>query len=162
MASMIGMLPPFSSALARRALRATASIGFLAATVAGCRAETVAIVRDAEVRPAIAGTTTAGYFVVDNGTRDTVVVDSVTTTVTMMAELHETTIDSAGVARMRPVEALVVPPGSVVTLRPGGLHLMLMNVPEAVEAGQRIPLTLWLRGGSTLTTSAVVKARSGQ
>ncbi len=159
---MIDNFRSFSNALGRGTVRATANIVFLAATLAACRAETVAVVRDAEIRPAIAGSTTAGYFLVDNGTRDTVVVDSVTTTVTSMVELHETTIDSAGVARMRPVEALVVPPDSVVILRPGGLHLMLMNVAEPLEAGQRIPLTLWLRGGSTLVTSAVVKARGSQ
>lgn len=159
MASMIDTLLPLSNVLARRTVRAAASILFLVATLGACRAETVAVVRDAQFRPAITGSTTAGYFMVDNGTRDTVVVDSITTTVTPVAELHETTIDSAGVARMRAVEALVVPPRSVVTLRPGGLHLMLMNVAEPLEVGQRIPLTLWLRGGSTLVTSAVVKAR---
>ncbi len=159
---MTHSLPSFTNAITRDTVRALASVVFLTATFAACRAETVAVVRDAEIRPAIAGSTTAAYFLLDNGTRDTVVVDSVTTTVTGMVELHETTIDSAGVARMRPVEALVVPPDSVVTLRPGGLHLMLMNVAEPLEAGQRIPLTLWLRGGSTLVTSAVVKARASQ
>jgi len=156
---MLHNLPAPSNALVRALVRGTASMAMLAGTLAGCRAQTVAVVRDAEFRPAIAGSTTAGYFVVDNGTRDTVVVDSVTTPVTRVAELHETSIDSAGVARMHPVGALVVPPGSVVALRPGGLHLMLMDVAEPLEVGQRVPLTLWLRGGSTLVASAAVKAR---
>lgn len=158
MVSMINNLPLPSRSLARRAVQATASLGFLAVVLVGCRAETVAVVRDAQIRPAIAGTTTAGYFIVDNGTRDTVVVDSVTTAVAPVAELHETTIDEAGVARMRPVGSLVVPAGSTVTLRPGALHLMLMNVTQPLVAGQRVSLTLWLRGGSTLETSARVSA----
>lgn len=127
-------------------------------TLTACRAERVAVVRDAEIRPAIAGSTSAAYFVLDNGGSDTVVVDSVTTTVARVAELHETTIDAAGVARMKAVGALVVPPDSTVTLRPGALHLMLIDVTHPLVAGQRVTMTLWLRGGTTLVTSARVHA----
>lgn len=123
-----------------------------------CRAERVAVVRDAEVRPAIAGSTSAAYFLLQNGGRDTVVVDSVTTPAARVAELHETTIDAAGVARMRPAGPLTVPPDSAVRLRPGSLHLMLVDVAQPLTAGRRVSLTLWLRGGATLVTSAEVRA----
>lgn len=138
--------------------RVTIGVASVVLALAGCRAERVAAVRDAEIRPAIAGTTSAAYFVLDNAGRDTVVVDSVTTPAARVAELHETTIDAAGVARMRPVGLLTVPPDSAVRLRPGSLHLMLIDVTQPLTVGRRVSLTLWLRGGSTLVTSAEVRA----
>lgn len=138
----------------------TAALGGLLVLSAagGCRAERVPVVRDAEVRPAIAGSASAAYFVLENEGRDTLVVDSVTTGVARVSEVHETTIDEAGVARMRPVGPLVVPPDSTVTLRPGSIHVMLMELTEPLVAGGRVKLTLWLRGGSTMETSALVRA----
>src|SRR5688572_30358176 len=37
-------------------------------------------------------------------------------------QIHAVEIDAQGVASMRPVEALDIPPGATVTLAPAGLH----------------------------------------
>ncbi|MEO7335292.1 MAG: copper chaperone PCu(A)C [Caldimonas sp.] len=46
------------------------------------------------------------------------------------------------VMRMREVDAVDVPSGKTIELKPGGLHLMLMGLKEPLVVGQKFPLTL--------------------
>lgn len=41
--------------------------------------------------------------------------------------LHETIIDSSGMSRMQGIQEMLIPPGEVFLLEPGGKHLMLMG-----------------------------------
>ena len=48
-----------------------------------------------------------------------------------------------GVMRMRAVEGgLAIPGGTMVTLEPGGQHLMFVGVEGPFSEGERIPVTL--------------------
>jgi periplasmic copper chaperone A len=57
------------------------------------------------------------------------------------AGMH-TNIMDGGVARMRPVDAVEVAPGTPSVLRPGGLHIMLTGLKEELVEGGTLPLTL--------------------
>jgi copper(I)-binding protein len=57
------------------------------------------------------------------------------------ASLHSTTMDN-GVMRMRPLERLDVPANSRVTLKPGGMHVMLMGLKQPLSAGSTVELDL--------------------
>ena len=70
--------------------------------------------------------------------------------------VHETTLVD-GVSRMREVEQLPLAAGAHVELKPGGLHLMLMQPKSPVSEGQEIPLVLVLGDGSELQTTLVVR-----
>jgi len=52
-------------------------------------------------------------------------------------EVHETA-EEGGVARMRRVNAVEIAPGASVELRPGGLHMMFMELKGGVSAGETI------------------------
>jgi periplasmic copper chaperone A len=56
-------------------------------------------------------------------------------------QMHRSSIEN-GVARMQQLEALTVSPGSRLELKPGGVHLMLMNPRRDFEAGEVILLEL--------------------
>jgi periplasmic copper chaperone A len=56
-------------------------------------------------------------------------------------ELHETTMTD-GDMQMREVERLELAPGAVVSLSPGGMHLMLIGLVKPLKVGAVIPLTL--------------------
>jgi copper(I)-binding protein len=56
-------------------------------------------------------------------------------------ELHQSVLEGE-VVRMRRVEKLPLPPGEVVELRPGGLHLMLRGLRTSLNPGDTFPLTL--------------------
>ena len=68
----------------------------------------------------------AAYFVLTNNTDEPIHITSVTSPQFAAVEIHETTIEE-GIARMRELEALVVPARGSVTLERGGKHLMLMR-----------------------------------
>jgi copper(I)-binding protein len=56
-------------------------------------------------------------------------------------ELHSMSMDG-DVMRMRRVDAIDVPAGGTVELKPGGLHLMLMGLTAPLEPHTVVPLTL--------------------
>jgi copper(I)-binding protein len=74
-----------------------------------------------------------------------------------VAELHRTTIDAAGLARMERVEVLALPAESAVEMQPGGYHLMLMGVGQLVQ-GDTIGITLELESFGPVEVAAEVRA----
>lgn len=56
-------------------------------------------------------------------------------------ELHTMTMDG-NIMRMRPVDAIEVPAGKTVDLKPGGLHLMFMDLKGPLTTGASFALTL--------------------
>lgn len=81
----------------------------------------------------------AGFFVLTNNTDTDIRITSVTSPQFGAVEIHETTV-ADGVARMRELEALVVPARGSVTLERGGKHLMLM---QAADMGDSVALQLF-------------------
>jgi copper(I)-binding protein len=75
-------------------------------------------------------------------------------------EIHEmTTVD--GVARMRPLDGLEIKPGQTVELKPGGLHLMFMDLSSGLKAGESIKGTLTFeKAGAVDVTFRVAPAGS--
>jgi copper(I)-binding protein len=69
-------------------------------------------------------------------------------------EVHEMKMDG-DVMRMREVKAIDLPKGKTVSLEPGGFHIMLMNLPKPIAAGDMIPLTLVIESGGTQQTVEV-------
>ena len=57
------------------------------------------------------------------------------------AEVHEMKMDG-GVMKMRALPALDLPAGQAVELKPGGYHIMLMDLTTQVKEGDKVPLTL--------------------
>jgi len=62
--------------------------------------------------------------------------------------LHETVTDHSGhdddsaMVMMNSVDRLDLPPGELVTLEPGGAHLMLVELAQPLRVGARFALTL--------------------
>jgi hypothetical protein len=72
-------------------------------------------------------------------------------------EIHTMSMDG-GVMRMRQLESgLEVPAGSVVTLKPGSFHVMLMDLKQPLKAGDKVPLTLTFMGAGTVATELAVQ-----
>ena len=74
----------------------------------------------------------AAYLSLTNNSNDAIRINRVSSPDFGSVELHESSLEN-GVAKMRPVDALVIAPGSTVTLQQGGLHLMLMR--KKTDAG---------------------------
>jgi periplasmic copper chaperone A len=80
------------------------------------------------------------------------------------AELHLMTMDG-GTMRMRAVDAIDLPAGKTVSLKPGGYHVMLFGLKDALKAGGSVPFTLTVvdsKGGRhTVEMSAQVRNLDG-
>lgn len=59
-------------------------------------------------------------------------------------ELHTMRMDS-GVMVMRPVPDIPLPKGQTVSLKPGGLHIMCIDIKKPLKVGERVPFSLLLR-----------------
>ena len=73
------------------------------------------------------------------------------------AALHSHIFDG-GIAKMRPVKAVVAEPGKPAVLKPGGLHIMLMGLKAPLVAGTRFPLTLVFERAGEIEVEVVVEA----
>jgi hypothetical protein len=75
-------------------------------------------------------------------------------------EVHEMKMDG-DVMRMRELKSLDLPKGKTVSLEPGGFHIMLMNLPKPIAAGEIIPLTLVVESdGKRQTVEVKAEARA--
>jgi copper(I)-binding protein len=92
-------------------------------------------------RPTAAGQAVAGGFMtfVNKGTADRLL--SATTPVAASVQIHSMAMDG-NVMKMRQLEALELPTGQVVELKPGSWHLMLMGLKAPLKAGDKFPMTL--------------------
>jgi hypothetical protein len=74
-----------------------------------------------------------------------------------VVELH-THSDDAGVMRMRRIDRIPLPAGEAVALKPGGHHIMLIDLTGPLEAGSEVKLELRFADGSTRAVTAPVRA----
>ena len=58
---------------------------------------------------------------------------------------------------MQEAAAIALPAGETVSLEPGGLHVMLLDLPEPLEAGEEFELTLTLEDGEELVVGVEVR-----
>ncbi|MDB5375313.1 MAG: hypothetical protein JWP04_3955 [Belnapia sp.] len=92
-------------------------------------------------RAAGANGTGAGFLTIHNAGGEPDRLVSAASPAARKVELHAHVRDGE-VMRMRPVDGIPLPPGQTVTLQPGGLHVMLIGLTEALRQGGEVPLTL--------------------
>lgn len=81
---------------------------------------------------------------------------SVSTNVAEKAELH--TVEKNGeLMKMRQVTNITLPAHEQVELKPGGFHIMLLNVKQPLVEGQTIPVTLTYANGDAEDITILVK-----
>lgn len=113
-------------------------------------------VKDAWVRATVAQQKSTGAFMQLTAQADTRVVQA-SSPIAGVVEIHEMAMDK-DVMKMRAVAALPLPAGKVVELKPGGYHVMLMDLKGPVKAGDVVPVTLVLEGKDGQRSTLEVKA----
>ena len=78
-----------------------------------------------------------------------------------VVELHEMAMDN-NVMKMRAVPALDLPAGREVQLKPGGYHVMLLDLKRPLKVGEKVQIELRLetRDGKRITQPVEVEVRS--
>ncbi|MGE0348217.1 copper chaperone PCu(A)C [Hydrogenophaga sp.] len=135
-------------------------ISTLLAVTAGAWAQAPAAhvdVKDAWVRATVAQQKATGAFMQLTARTDTRVVE-VSSPIAGVVQIHEMAMDK-DVMRMRELSTgLPLPAGKPVELKPGGYHVMLMDLKGQVKAGDVVPVTLVLEGKDGQRSTLEVKA----
>ncbi|SNZ14059.1 copper chaperone PCu(A)C [Hydrogenobacter hydrogenophilus] len=94
----------------------------------------------------------AAYMIIENKGDQPDKLLSASTSIAKVVEIHKT----VG-GKMRRVKALEIPPGKSVELKPGGYHLMLINLVQKPKEGQKVELTLKFEKSGEVKVQADVK-----
>ena len=136
-------------------------LGLPAAGAPPALAASVVTVEQAWVRPTVPGQQgTGGYMKLTSSESRRLV--SASSPLAGVAEIHEVKMEG-DVMKMRALSALELPAGKTVELKPGGLHLMLMDLKRPLPVGTSVPLTLVLkdsRGSESRVTTRLLVAAS--
>lgn len=81
---------------------------------------------------------------------------SASTDVAEVVEIHETVIEN-DIMKMHPVEKVEIPAGGMAMLEPGGHHVMLINLKQQLEPGNKISVTLNFEKSEPMTIEAEIK-----
>ncbi len=142
-------------------LRAMNTIRSLLVAAALCTAAVASLaqvkVEDAWARPTVVGQQGGGgYFSITSTVADRVIGGS--TPVAQRFELHTMSM-KGDVMEMRQVDAVELPAGKKVELKPGGLHAMFIGLKEPLKLGNKVPVTLKLEKGGEVKVEFEVMSR---
>lgn len=100
----------------------------------------------------------AGYVTILNtGPNDDRLV-SASSPVAGVAQLHEMKMEGDVMKMAELPDGIAIPAGSTVTLSPGGLHIMLMDLKQPLVEGTMVPLTLTFEKSGTIEIQLAVGA----
>lgn len=114
----------------------------------------------------------AVYMAIAAPEGDTLTSASVPTSIAGKTELHETTGGTGEtmnpdemtpeqmaeqMKKMRRVNSIEIPAGETVMLKPGGYHVMLLELADPIEEGETIPVTLEFERAGTVKVEATAK-----
>jgi copper(I)-binding protein len=99
-------------------------------------------IENAYTRATMPGQQVAGGFMkIENKGNSTDQLLSANSPIAGEVQLHEMAMEG-NVMKMRQVKDIAVPAGGAVELKPGGLHLMFMNIKAPLSAGETVPVKL--------------------
>jgi copper(I)-binding protein len=104
---------------------------------------------------------TAAYMTLRNLTDTDLHIVAAESPAARVTELHDHVQGAAGVMRMREVDAIVIPAHGAVELKPGGLHVMLIDLVDPLQEGRIVPITLYVEGVQDLHIRAPVQRAEG-
>jgi len=132
------------------------SLLFAALAMAAGLAQASVTATDAWVRGTVAAQKTTGAFVTLQSSEESRLV-AVTTPAARSAEIHASE-QKQGVMHMHALDAIALPAGQRVELKPGSFHIMLVGLTRALSAGDTVPLTFTFEDRQGKRTRIEVRA----
>ena len=99
----------------------------------------------------------AFMVIVNNSDMDDALVGASSPAATTV-EIHQTTQAEDGTMAMAPVSEVPIPAGSMAELKPGGYHVMLIDLVQPLVVGEQIEVTLKFAGAEPQTVMVPVQA----
>lgn len=137
-------------------MKLSIQMAVLAASLLAVCAHAQVTVKDAWVRATVPQQKATGAFMQLQAGKDSKLI-SATSPVTPVVEVHEMVMQD-NVMKMRQVPGIDLPAGKTVELKPGGYHVMLMDLKQQVKEGDVVPITLVVEGKDGKREFVEVKA----
>lgn len=80
----------------------------------------------------------------------------VETKIADMSSIHKTVVDN-GISQMVHIDRLVVPAKKVVSLKPTGIHIMLMKLKQSLKSGDEFEVSLNFKNAGIRNCKVIVK-----
>lgn len=112
---------------------------------------------DGWARPGSIGQNSGIFLVIGNGTATTDTLIGVNSDIAEKTEIHESFEEASDVEGMRPAGNQIIKAGNKLTLEPGGLHIMLMDLKQELKEGDSLAVSLKFSRNGTKTVSIPVK-----
>jgi copper(I)-binding protein len=113
-------------------------------------------VSDAWVRGTVPGQKGTGAFMRITSAADMTLI-GVASPAAKIVEVHEM-VQDGNMMKMRAVGKLALPAGKAIELKPGGYHVMLMDLAQPLKEGETIPMTLTFADKEGRKTTQEIKA----
>ena len=113
-------------------------------------------VKDPWVRATVPAQKATGAFMQITSAQDARLVEA-KSPVAGVVEVHEMVMEK-DVMKMRAIKGLDLPAGKTVELKPGGYHVMLMDLKEQMKEGATVPVTLVIEGKDKKRSTVEIKA----
>ncbi|MFZ6844405.1 copper chaperone PCu(A)C [Undibacterium sp. RuTC16W] len=131
-------------------------VGASVLSVAAISAQAQVTVKDAWVRSTVSQQKVTGAFMQLTSAQDVRLIE-VRSSAATTVELHKMEMVD-NVMKMRAVPELDLPAAKAVELKPGGYHVMLIDLKSQVKEGDLIPLTLVVEGKDKKRVMIEIKA----
>ncbi len=115
-------------------------------------------VEGAWARPGRENGVTAVYLNVLNGSAETDTLIALSSPIAGLTELHETFDRGDGMMGMREAEEPYFPGRGITSMEPGGLHIMLMQLKNALLEGDEVIVNLTFANAGEISVTAPVRS----
>jgi periplasmic copper chaperone A len=129
-------------------------------TAAAAQTQAAPKVEAAWARPTVNGQAGGGGFLKITGTTQPDRLLSISAKVSKAVELHSMEMEG-NIMRMRQIDAIDIPAGKTIELKPGGLHVMFVGLTQTLKNGATIPLTLKFEKGGEVKVDMKVMNPAG-
>ncbi|MGV8894311.1 MAG: copper chaperone PCu(A)C [Burkholderiaceae bacterium] len=116
----------------------------LALSAATALAQVEVEVKDSWVRATVLQQKTTGAFMQLTAKQDARLIE-VRSSAASAVEIHQMSMNN-NIMKMRAVPGLDLPAGKTIDLKPGGYHIMLINLKQQIKEGNLVPVTLVVEG----------------
>ncbi len=131
-------------------IRTGIALLLLSLSLPACALECAPQVKDGWIRLVPGGMPMhAGFGRIDNACPMPATIVSASSPAYASVELHESKVVD-GINRMRQLPELRITPEGAATLKPGGLHLMLMQPKAPLKEGSRVAIEFKLKDGRSV------------
>lgn len=140
-----------------KSLRGVLVLMTIILVLSACAQQPEISIEQAWARPGFKGDNSAVYLMINNATDQGDGLIGAISDIANITEIHLSKMDAQGTMTMERQDLVGIPAGEVIALEPGGLHVMLTDLVEDLNVGDKFELTLEFQRAGDIAVQVEVK-----